>query len=98
MERMLEQSLARNWGLEAGENKSLEEIKAMLEQHLQQLLESDLERLVQTMYRLDVDESSFHAAMRSTDTNNQAASLAELVWQRELKRIEWRLKYERGEL
>lgn len=56
-------------------------------------LESDFERLVNAMYRLDVPEAHFHEAMSLQDPKKIAPQIAELVWERELKRAWYRKKY-----
>lgn len=99
LERLVERSLARHWGLDTAEgNRSLEELERALALQLRKLLEEDPQRLVNVMYQLDVDEGQFRQALSLPDLNQQSEALAQIVLRRELKRQEWRAKYERGEL
>ena len=92
---LIRQGLKRSWGLDVVE-EGLDEnaVKKLLQKHLQELLASDFERLVQAMYRLDVAEPKFAASISAGDLETQARNLAEVVWQRELQRIAFRLRYQ----
>ena len=57
------------------------------------MLESDFERLVQTMYRLDVYESKFQAALRLPTVGERAVALATVVLERERQRLATWKKY-----
>ena len=69
---------------------SLEELKKLLRVVITDLLEHNFERLVQIMYRLDIDEQKFNTAFSMTDI---PAEIAELVIHRELEKVQTRLKY-----
>jgi hypothetical protein len=56
---------------------------------IQNMILYQLERLVQAMYRIDVDESDFCQAL----ADNNAEKIADLVIQRELQKIITRRKY-----
>lgn len=68
---------------------SLEELKKILSQKIQMLMDEDLEGLLQAMYRIDVPEMAFQKALAEGD----AEQLAELVIQRELQKVKIRQKY-----
>lgn len=87
-------ALTRNWGVEPVQEESdVKIILEMLSRRLAQMLESDFEGLVNAMYRLDVAENDFRAAMGLGSTDKIAPALAQLIWERELKRAWWRKKY-----
>lgn len=69
---------------------SLEALKSIVSKQVLYLLERDIERLMQAMYRIDVPEHSFKAALTSEDP---AGHLAELVLQRELMKVQTRRWY-----
>lgn len=79
--------LHKNWGLDAINVDSESALLAALKIQMQFLLENDFERLVQTMYRLDVSENKFLAAINLHTVEEKAEHLAKLVYQRELQRI-----------
>lgn len=86
-------ALSRNWGLDPKEDMAWSELESALAGALSELITRDFERLVQTMYRLDVDEGKFAAAMACSSVNEQASALGKIVLQRELQRLEFRKKY-----
>lgn len=57
------------------------------------LLQKDYQRLVNAMYRLDIDERLFREAISGMHSPNVAARLADLVINRELEKINTRRKY-----
>ena len=88
--------LAKNWGLERPDTLDLESLRLALQVQLGFMLSGDFERLVQTMYRLDVSESKFQAALLLTTVDERAMQLANIVLDRELLRLQsWR-KYSQG--
>ncbi len=56
-----------------------------LETIVAQLLENDPEKLMHALYRIDVDEKKFTAAMQGT-TGNPAKDIALLLYQRVLEK------------
>lgn len=76
--------------LEKVPDLSMEELKNIVSRQVLYLLERDMERLMQAMYRIDVPEQLFKAALVS---ENPAAQLAELVLQRELLKVQTRRWY-----
>jgi hypothetical protein len=99
MARMLQ----KNWGLAVHDSadavvNSWEILRIALTAQLKALLTNDFERLAQTMYRLDVFEAKFHAALLLPDVDARAAALADVVLERELLRLEtWRKYSNRAE-
>jgi hypothetical protein len=69
---------------------SRDELRALLVRQVLYLLERDLERLMQAMYRVDVPEHRFKAALVSVDP---AGQLADLILQRELLKVQTRRWY-----
>ncbi len=57
------------------------------------LLHKDYHRLVNAMYRLDIDEKSFRDVISGLHSPNVAARLAELIISRELEKVKTRRKY-----
>jgi predicted transcriptional regulator of viral defense system len=75
---------------------SLEELQVALSKLLLQLLkEGKIERILQGMYRIDVSESKFKQVMLAYDNlENTAMALSQLVIERELQKVYWRMKYQ----
>ncbi len=88
--------LQRDWGLPIAQDthdRSWEALSVLLAQHLAELLERDLPRLVNILYRLDVPEQHFHAAMSAPSLGERSRQLADAVLARERLRAEMRLRY-----
>lgn len=69
---------------------SLEELRNILVRQVLYLLERDVERLMQAMYRIDVPEQRFKSALVSEDP---AGQLADLILQREMMKVQTRRWY-----
>ena len=59
------------------------------------LLENDMHRLLNAMYRLDVSEVKFHQAMQSDSKENAAFRIADLIIEREMQKVKTRLHYKK---
>lgn len=57
------------------------------------LLENDMHRLLNAMYRLDVSEIKFHEAMHSDSKQAAAIRIADLIIEREMQKVKTRLHY-----
>ena len=76
---MIDTALAQQLGLELSDSVSEESLLKALEARLDVLMRMEPMRLLQILYRMDVDE---HAAERAMDGANPPASLARLILQR----------------
>lgn len=76
---------------EAHEITSEEELLKWLKRIISYLLEKDFERLLQAMYRIDVNEQKFKQVFGGE--GDVADGLAQLVLKRELQKVELRKKY-----
>ena len=77
--------------LHAHQPLSLRELRENLTTQIAWMLDYSFERLLQAMYRIDVNEKDFKAAL--TGASPVATTLADLVLERELKKVEIRQKY-----
>lgn len=67
-----------------------DEIQIILEQEITRLLNTDFSKLLQIMYRLDINEDKFKKALSS---NLPSQSITLLVIQRQIQKAETRKKY-----
>ncbi len=70
-----------------------EEIRDKLKTVIDHLLEKDFERLLNAMYRLDIDESKFKEVLSGVFGNDVSGKLAEIIIERELRKVETRKRY-----
>lgn len=57
------------------------------------LLEHDMHRLLNAMYRLDVSEQKFHGAMQGESKEEAASQISNLILEREMQKVKTRLHY-----
>lgn len=69
------------------------EIKDKLKVVIDHLLDKDFERLLNAMYRLDIDESTFKEVLSGVYGNDVSGKLAEIIIDRELLKVETRNRY-----
>lgn len=75
------------------ETLSREELKKRLQNFIQDMLDSNFEKLTNLMYRHDVTEDKFHEALERGPIEEQAGRLADLVIERELEKVATRKAY-----
>lgn len=83
-------ALTRKLELPSGEGVeklAFDEMVGLLTQKIKPMLDDDFEGLVNKMYRMDVPEAQFQAALNAGDPESIAKSLATLVVERELLRV-----------
>ena len=79
-----------NLEIPATEVSTQDEFLKLLTNVIQHLLDKDFERLMNGLYRIDVDEKKVKLAMT---TDNVAENIAILIIERELQKVETRRKY-----
>ena len=79
-----------NLEIPEAEVSSQDEFRKLLTKVIQHLLDSDFERLMNGLYRIDVDENKVKLAMT---TDQVAENIALLIIERELQKVETRRKY-----
>ncbi len=70
-----------------------ETLKLKLEPIIAYLLEKDYQRLLNILYRIDVDETKFKAIITAESIDKIPSLITDLVIDRELKKAAFRLKY-----
>jgi hypothetical protein len=75
------------------ETLSRKELKSRLTIFIEDLLQTNFEKLCNMIYRHDVDEAKFNNALREGSLFDQASSIADLVIDRELQKVETRKAY-----
>jgi hypothetical protein len=91
----LNKALQTDWELQLPETVSKEEILQQLANKIVTLIERNPEHFFQLMYRLDVPEAKLDAALKTEDA---AHSIAELVYNRQLQKIESRQQNRNNEI
>lgn len=73
--------------------QNMELLKRNLIEVINMLLLKDYHRLVNAMYRLDIDEKLFRETISGLHSPNVASRLADLVIDREFEKVKSRKKY-----
>lgn len=69
------------------------ELKKLLSAKVLQLLKTDMNQLLNILYRLDVSEAKVKQAFKLLSEEDIAEQLAELIIQREIVKVEIRRRY-----
>lgn len=64
-----------------------------LQHHIQFLINNDFSRLIQVMYRIDIDEKDFNFVIHYADADKIAENLTNLIIKRLFEKAYFRLKY-----
>ena len=83
----------------AGKNlKTLNEFKAYLTKKLTKMLDEDYNGVVNLLYRIDVNEEKVNELFSSSNKDFIPAALADLIIDRQIEKIKWRMKIKKGEI
>jgi len=74
-------------------SNDFDEFREKLQDLINYLLDNDFERLLNAMYRLDINEEKFRKALANQLSENIACDIAELVIDREMQKVLTRRKY-----
>ena len=72
------------------EDWSMEEFQIRLATKIEELLQKDLVRLINILYRLDVDEEKLKTQIANQPVTNAALLISKLIIERQIKRLETR--------
>jgi hypothetical protein len=71
----------------------LTDLQAKLSEIIFGLLNGNFEKLLQILYRVDVSQKKFEEAMQLPNLTESALQIANLIIERELEKVTWRMKY-----
>jgi hypothetical protein len=69
------------------------EFHKKVEELIRLMMESNFERFLTVMYRMDISEQKLKIALDTPDPQNVYMEIANLVIEREKQKIKWREKY-----
>lgn len=76
--------------------KNEEQLLKLVEQYVQELIDTDFEKLLLVLYRLDVSEKKVKQALEINGAENATNSIAKLILEREKEKAETREKFSNG--
>ncbi len=71
---------------------SLEELREKLSLHINHLINTNFEKLIYYLYRIDVNENKMRNLLEQKEGENAAGLIADLIIERQLQKIESRKK------
>lgn len=71
----------------------MDELRQQLTQIVSYLIDEDFERLLNAMYRIDINEDKFKVALTLDPPSKIAPAIAQLIIDRELEKVISRRKY-----
>jgi hypothetical protein len=74
-------------------SNNLEELKSKLEKIIAYLLDNEFERLLNAMYRLDINEDKFKEALAFNGSQDISSRITELIIEREIQKVKTRIRY-----
>ena len=89
----LKSALAQTWKIAVRDDEVIlneDQLFNALRERIAQLLRGDMQKLLTAMYRLDISEKKFEAAMALPGMDEVACALSRIVLEREAQRLQSR--------
>lgn len=77
---------------------SLDELKKFLTEKISELLDQDYDKLLNALYRIDINEKKLHDLFSGKNREYIPTALADLILERQMQKVIWRRKYREGKL
>ena len=87
------QSLSKDLAIELPEKISFEELKEQLSHQINHLIETDFQKLVSLLYRIDISEPRLKHLLKENQGENAGKIIAELIIERQLQKIKSRQQF-----
>jgi hypothetical protein len=89
--------LRQSMEIDLPENISFELLKERLSSHINFLIQSDFQKLVSILYRVDVSEPKLKHLLKENQGFDAASTITDLIIERELQKIRSRQEYRNDE-
>jgi hypothetical protein len=93
MNNQLIEILNSEMAIELPEEISLKELKEKLSQHINYLIDTNFQKLVAILYRVDVSEAKLKTLLNEKAGEDSASIIAELIIERQLLKIKSRQQF-----
>jgi hypothetical protein len=88
-------SLSNDLAIELPEKISLEELKEALSSQINYLIQTDFQKLVLLLYRIDVNEARLKLLLKEYPGEDAGKMIADLIIERQLQKIKSRQQFKR---
>lgn len=92
-QQAIQQELQGILGLEPTQSYTLQELKEMLAKHVNHLLQTNFEQLVNLLYRIDISEKNLKALLAQNPQQDAGDIIAVLIIERQLQKMKSREQY-----
>ena len=79
--------------IELPEEITLKELREKLSQHINYLIDTNFQRLVAALYRVDVSESKLKRLLNENEGEDSGSVIADLIIERQLQKIKFRQEF-----
>ena len=79
-------------------SRDMQEFREKLRILIKYMLDREFEKLLNAMYRLDINEEKFKMVLSNQESQDVALDIADLVIEREMQKVITRRKYREGKL
>lgn len=79
--------------LEFPENISFAELKEQLTRYINHLINTDFEKLIYYLYRIDVHEAKMRQLLQTHEGENAAALIAQLIIDRQVQKLQAKAEF-----
>jgi len=79
-------------------SRNMQEFREKLGMLINYMLDNEFEKLLNAMYRLDINEEKFRLALSNQDSPDVGLDIADLIIEREMQKVMTRRKYREGKL
>lgn len=87
------QSVNSELAIELPVNSSFAQLKEQLTQHINHLINTDFEKLIFYLYRIDVHEEKMKQLLEQQEGENAASLIAQLIIDRQLQKLKSRAEF-----
>lgn len=85
--------LRQSINIELTDDMPFEELKRKLSVHINHLIQSDFEKLVSLLYRIDISEPKLKNLLQDNPGDDAGNTIAELIIERQLQKIKSRQQF-----
>lgn len=89
-------SLNKELSLQLSEQLAMDELEQQLTLHINHLINTDFEKLIYYLYRIDVNETKMKQLLQQQGGENAAQLIARLIIDRQLEKIKFKSEYKPG--
>ena len=82
--------LNKELSLEFSDKLAIDELEQQLTDHINHLINTDFEKLIYYLYRIDVNETKMKQVLQQQEGENAAQLIAQLIIDRQLQKIKSR--------